>query len=544
MLIRGASPAPPDGRQPPMDPDQLIAALSRPQAYPFAVGEVEVRQTPISILLFAGDRVYKVKKPVDMGFLDFTQPSRRLFYCNEEVRLNRRLAPDVYRGVTPVLGDGPREARFAPTGHDLDDAGVIDYAVEMRRLPDDRMLDRMLDAGTIDNGILDRLTEVLVRFHRSADTGPDVDEHGRPEAVARAVTDVLDRIHPHSPGLHRFLRERAARFLKGHAALLEQRVRQGWIRDGHGDLHAGNICLEDSGPVIYDCIEFSPALRCGDTVRDVAFLIMDLDFRGFRGFGGYLARRYAEAMGDASFDSLLPFYKAHLACVRGMVNGNAARDEAIGPQDRRAAADAARRYLHLAASYRLPPALVLLCGLPASGKSTAARHLARPFEAAVIRSDVVRKRLAGIPVTAHPTGPESEALYSQQSSRDTYATMLKEAQASLEAGRCVVVDATFARRADRDPFVRMAESVGAPWVVVHLDCTEETIARNLRSRAAASDEVSDADWQTYRLLKDRFEPPNEVGPDHLARSDGSDPLRLTSDLIDRLIGQSARVAES
>lgn len=529
-----------------MNTTELIEALSRPAAYPGAVGRVEVRQTHISVLFFTADRVYKVKKPVDFGFLDFSTLERRRFFCGEEVRLNRRLAPDVYLGVNAVIRDPDGSVRIAAGGQSPDPGRIVDYAVEMRRLPDERMLDRLLDEGAIDNAVIDQLVRVLLDFHRGADTGPEVSAHGEPDAVAASVLRNLDEITELvGPGgvLSKRLRrrlERAAReFLETSRDLLGKRVRAGRIRDGHGDLHAGNICLTPDGIVIYDCIEFSAAIRCGDTARDIAFLVMDLDARGFRGFGGYLASRYAAGADDGDMPALLPFYKTHWAAVRGKVAALRSADSAIEAIGRREARLEAMRYFHLAASYRLPPALLLMCGLPGSGKSWAARHLAHCLGAAHLRSDVIRKRLAGVSPTAHPTGPVAEALYGPDSSRRTYETMLAEAASSLESGRGVVADATFARADARSGFMKLARARGVPVVVVHLAPPESVIAERLGARGGDAGEVSDADWTVYRRLRKNFQPPTELPPSLVVETDGTgDPESIAADVIDRLIEQS------
>ncbi|MHC4769205.1 MAG: bifunctional aminoglycoside phosphotransferase/ATP-binding protein [Planctomycetota bacterium] len=531
-----------------MDTAQLISALSRPEAYRFAVDSVEVRRTHISVLFLAGDRVYKVKKPVDLGYLDYTTLQKRRFFCAEEVRLNRRLARDVYLGMVAIVRRPDGTVRFAAPGTSEEALDVIDYAVEMRRLPDDRMLSCLLDEGRIDTAVIDDIADVILSFHRAAATGPGVDEHGEPEGVAHAVLGNLHWIEPFAAGvdstlsaaLLRHLRGNAEAFLHRNRALLERRARTGRIREGHGDLHAGNICLTDAGIVIYDCIEFDPRLRCGDVVKDLAFLVMDLEARDDRDFGRRLADRYARATGDGDFDILLPFYKAHFACVRGKVNSIAAVDQSLEPPRRAEARRTAHRYFHLAASYWLPPPLIVLCGLPGSGKSWVARHLARPFEGVILSSDVIRKRLADVPATTHSTGPEAETLYSRRSSERTYATLLDEARACLGGGRTAVADATFPSVRSRGPLADVARAAGVPYVVVHLDCPPDEIARRLRDRPWAADEVSDADWEVYRQLKPRFEPPREVPDRHLVTGDGTqDTETVISDVIDRIIEQVA-----
>ncbi len=519
----------------------LIAGLSDPRAYPFECASVEVRQTPSSLLFFAGDRVYKVKKAVDLGFLDFTTLARRLFYCQEEVRLNRRLAPEVYLGIVAIVSrlDGGL-CIAAPGGR------AIEYAVEMQRLPEEDMLDHRLDRGAVDDAMLDALTDRLIDFHRQAPTGPGVDEYGRPEAVAAMVLGNLDEAARYagqagtlSSGLHRHLERAARRLLDARRDLLAARVVAGRIREGHGDLHAGNICITAEDIVIYDCIEFAPQFRCGDVARDLAFLVMDLDERGEHGPAAHLASRYATLAADRDLATLLPFYKAHLACVRGKVNAISAADPDVAEPDRAEARRASLRYFSLAGAYGLSPALVATCGLPGSGKSWLADRVARPLDAAIVRSDVVRKRLAGIPATHHPTGPEAEALYSARSSQLTYEAMVQEAEPMLTKGRSVVVDATFPQRQSRAAFARLAESRRAPFVLVHVTAPEPVVAQRLSRRPELPEEVSDAGWEVYLKFKRTFEPPWEVPPAQLVvASSPGDAEPVVALVIERLLDQA------
>lgn len=523
----------------------FILALADPRAYPFAVDRVDVRQTHASILFFAGDRVYKVKKPVNLGFLDFSTLRQRRYFCHEEVRLNRRLAPDVYLGVVPVVRLASGAVRFGLAAAAGRSGRIVEYAVEMRRLPEERMLDRMLEAGGVDNAVLDAIADLLVRFHQGAATGPGVDEHGRPEAVARVARRNLEELRrfageggPLSPSVHARLAAAAETFLRERHDRLEERVAAGRIRDGHGDLHAGNICLTRNGIVVYDCIEFDAALRCGDTARDLAFLVMDLDYRGFRGFGGYLAHRYAAATADATFGEVLPFYKRHFACVRAMVAAILAADPDLEPAARNEERLRALRYFNLAGAYLLPPSLVLLCGLPGSGKSFVARHLARPLGAAIVHSDVVRKRLAGIGATERVPPDRVDAVYSGPMSRQTYQAMLEEASGLLAGGRAVVADATFPLARARRPFVELAETAGARWTVVYLDPPEDVVAQRLDARRHDPQEVSDADLEVYRSAKSRFEPPHEAAGRAVESHGAEPPDEIAARVIENLLAQA------
>jgi aminoglycoside phosphotransferase family enzyme/predicted kinase len=522
---------------------ELFQALRDPAAYPFQVGEVGFLETHVSLLFFAGERVYKVKKPVDLGFLDFSTLERRRHFCEEEVRLNRRLAPDTYLGVVEIRRDAAGAVRVGGAGE------LVEPAVEMRRLPAERMLEALLERGEVDNQLVHALAALLASFHAEAATGPGVDEHGSPEAVAANVRENFEQTRGFaedkgartiSRALHAFLERRAERFLAEHRDLLERRVREGRIRDGHGDLHSGNICFPPGRIVIYDCIEFSARYRSSDVACDLAFLAMDLDRLGFRGFGRFLEHEYAEEAGDAGLAELMGFYKEYRAVVRAKVESILAADEGADPERREAARLSGMRYWHLAASYALPPTLILMCGLPGSGKSWAARELARPFEAVVLSSDVIRKRLAGVPLTERRRGGRgSEELYSTEMTDRTYRAMLAEAERALASGRTVVADATFASLQRRADFRALARRLGVPFALVHVTASEALVRERMERRRSDEHEVSDADFQVYRLMQRQFQPPDELLSTELVElASGSEPPEeAAARLIDLLLAQ-------
>jgi aminoglycoside phosphotransferase family enzyme/predicted kinase len=498
-------------------------------------------------VFLAGDRVYKVKKAVDLGFADYSTLELRKRYCDEEVRLNKRLARDAYLGVVPITRDAEGSLGFGGTGE------AVEYAVEMRRLPANRMLDHLLAEGEIDNEQMEALASLLARFHEQAETGLGVDEYGEPDAVAFNVRENFEQTavfaappgtsadagaRTLSPALHEFLRDAAERFLATEGELLRRRVLEARIRDGHGDLHAGNICLTGEGIVVYDCVEFAPRFRCGDVACDLAFLAMDLDYRRFRAFSGYLVRRYAEHARDAELQRLLGFYKSYRAIVRAKVASFAAVDEGLAPEQREERRLEAFRYFHLAASYELPPVLVLTCGLPASGKTTAARHLAAPFEAVTLRSDTRRKRLAGVARTRRVGETYGAGIYTAEMTDRTYRSLLADAEAALRNERSVVVDAAFSRAEQRRGFLELAGSLAAPFVVVEATAPEEVVRERMASRSGDRREVSDADLGVYVRMRETFEPLDEL-PDslRLRAGPGEPGEELTSRAIDRLIAQ-------
>lgn len=494
----------------------LLAELGRPETYPGSSGQVETRRTLVSLLAFVGARVYKVKQALDLGFLDATTLERRRHLCDEEVRLNAALAPGVHLGVVPLT--------LAADGHLLRGGSgpIVDWAVEMVRLPADRMLARLLEHGALDNADLNALVELLVRFHAAAATGPGVDEFGTAAGIGVSVEENFEQLEPFarreggasggkprvlSPAQHVFLRARARAFLTGQGDLLRERVAAGRVREGHGDLHAENVCRMPSGFVIYDRIEFNRRFRCLDVANDLAFLAMDLDFRGYPGFAGYLAHRYAEVAHDPGLARVLDFYKGYRALVRAKVAALSAERAALAPEAREALRREAMRYVQLALGYELRPALILLGGLPASGKTFLAGHLAPGLRAPVFHSDERRKRLAGVRALDSARAAWGQGLYAQGARQETYRSLLADALETLRGGRSALVDASFARRAFRRPFLEAAVRLGLPYCFVVLRAPEEVVRARLTSRTG---DASDADFEVYLREREAFEPLDEV----------------------------------
>ena len=541
-------------RTPPVACADLIRELRRPSAYAHDVREVGFRQTHISLLFFAGERVYKVKKPVDLGFLDFTSLERRRHFCEEEVRLNRRLAPQVYLGVVPITE--------APTGLVVDGEGeILEWAVEMVRLPEHRMLASLLEEGVIDNGQMNAMAALLQRFHAAAPTGAGVDEYGSPESIRANVEENFEQLQPFvahseasgvvSPAQHAFLRKRALTFLEAHRDLLERRVRAQRIREGHGDLHAGNICLltdqssaspgtreEHNTIVAYDCIEFSRRFRCGDVALDLAFLAMDLDLRGYPGFASYLTHRYALLADDLDLALLLDFYKGYRALVRAKVAALSAGQPGAQREDAENAAlrHEGMRYVQLALGYELPPVMVLMCGLPACGKSWLAQRLATSLRAVLLQSDVRRKVLCGVTPTTSASAPLNQGLYSPGRKSLTYRSLLGDAVRTLQSGRSVIVDATCSKRAYRAPFLDAAARLDVPCVLVHVKASESTTRARLEARATDASTVSDADWEVFLGQRADFEDPSEVPARSLLELESpAVPEEQISGVLDRLL---------
>jgi len=492
-----------------MDLTDLIAALSRPQAYPGGVDRVVVRQTHISVVFLAGERAYKVKKPLDLGFLDFTTLERRRRFCHEEVRLNRRLAPQVYLGVLPVTRDAD--------GVRLGGAGeVVDYAVEMVRLPDERTFEAHLHRGELSADLLGRLAHRLARFHAEAASGPEVSRWGDLATVAGNTRENFTQVEPYvgqtvSPTVFARLRDLTEAELARLGGLMEDRADRHVPRDTHGDLHLNHVYSfpEAAAPrdlVVVDCIEFNERFRFADPVADIAFLDMDLRFRGRPDLATAFGEAYLAASGDEEGRALLPFYSAYRAVVRGKVDGFGTREAEIPAAQRDALAERARSYFLLALGLLAPPperpALILSAGLPGTGKSLLARWLAESLGFEAVVTDVVRKALAGLSPTADAAAPLDQGIYSPDWTERTYAEALRRTEALLRDGRRVVVDATFGDDARRRAFLALADACRVPALLLVCQAPPETIRERL---AADREGASDADFGTYQGLADRWQ---------------------------------------
>jgi len=525
--------------------EELIEALRRPEAYAHAPDSVSLLQTHASVIFFAGDRVYKVKKPVDYGFLDFSTFERRKRFCEEEVRLNRRLAPRVYLGVVRITRDGG--GRIGVDG----DGEAVEHAVEMRRLPAERMLDRLLDRGEVGETDLDAIADRIAAFHKDARCDDEVRAFGAPEAIAKRIETNLDecaalagdlpeREDADAPALTTATLERlrawSAAQLRAQRELLAARAAGGRVREGHGDLHAGNICLPEGGGVVaYDCIEFEASFRCLDVAAELAFLAMDLERRGFVEQAAHLVDRYATATGDAELRDLQALYRCHYACVRGKVSALRARNPQVDGDARREAWREAAGYFHLALGYTLPALLVVMSGLPGTGKSWWAARLGAALRARVVRSDEVRKRLAGMaPTERARSEDEQNKLYSEYITKQTYDKVAARGREALRAGRSAVLDATAPTPAMRAQLLGSAGD--APSVVAWCDCPEATVLERLGAREAAGDDPSDAGVEVYLAARARFEPPTPSECIIIRLDCRGAPWRGVDEVLGRLAG--------
>jgi aminoglycoside phosphotransferase family enzyme/predicted kinase len=488
------------------DHEALVEGLRRASAYPHAVGRVERIDTHISTVLLAGEFAYKIKKPVDLGFLDFSTLEKRRRFCLEELRLNRRTAPALYLDVVPVVatGDGPRiEAPDAPQGS----AAPVEYAVRMRRFDPESTLDR-LGPERLTADLVDRLAAVVARLHADAVAAPA--GFGRPAQARRLTDQCIEamRALAQSPSDRARLDALAAWTAAEWRALaprMAQRAAGGFVRECHGDLHLANIVLLEGAPVVFDGIEFSDELRFIDVMCDIAFTFMDLIDRGLPALAWRLVGRYLERTGDYDGLAVLRYYAVYRALVRAEVALIRLRQPELRRQVRVREHASFEGYLALAERLTVAGArvLVVMTGLSGSGKSTVALELAQRLAAVRIRSDVERKRLFGFAPHARTTGP----IYTREATARTYARMEEAARAALAAGVPAVVDGAFLQRAERDRFRGLARELDARFALVACEAPIETLRARVTARLGEGRDPSEADVHVLERQLQWQQPP-------------------------------------
>lgn len=462
----------------------LIAALQNPALFPHAVDRFELIETHISWVLLTGPFVYKFKKPVNFGFLDFTTLAAREHFCQEELRLNQRLTNDLYLEVIPVTGS-VESPRLGGEGE------VIEYALKMRQFPQSGLLSTLQANGELMPTHIDQMAAQIGRFHNQAPVVGDDNELGSPDSVMAPVLQNFEQIRPLISEKSDLLQldalqawaESSFQRLK---PLLARRKTEGFIRECHGDIHLGNITLIDNQVVIFDCIEFNEPFRKTDVYADIGFLAMDLEDRGLKSLSRRLITQYLELTGDYQGLELLNFYKAYRALVRAKIALFSLPADA-DPVQRGATLRQYRNYANLAESYSAIPSpfLVITHGVSAVGKSHVAMRLVEALGAVRLRSDVERKRLFSEQTA-------DNGLYATESSQATYTRLHELAASALRAGFPVVIDATYLKRDQRDGAAKVAETTGVPFLILDCNAPQAVIAGWLAQRQTENNDPSDA----------------------------------------------------
>jgi hypothetical protein len=474
------------------EPPPLIAALRNPAVFGPGCERVTVLETHISYVLLTGRYAYKIKKPVDLGFLDFTTLPARRHFCERELKLNRRLAPDLYLDVVTI--NGPVAAPSLGG-----DGPVLDYAVRMREFPQDALASRLLARGALGAHDIDALAATVAAFHAAIGVAPPEGDFGRPDVILRVALDNFAQIRPLTTDaverdeLDR-LRDWTGREHAARATAFRGRLEHGFVRECHGDLHLGNIARIDGELTVFDCIEFNDTMRWIDVMSEVAFTVMDLQDRGRPDLAHRFLNAYLEITGDYPGLPVLRFYLVYRAMVRAkvarlrgaQVGSAAARTELL---------EEVRGYVNLAKVDARPPrpAIVITHGLSGCGKTTLTQSLLELTGAVRIRTDIERKRMHALgPRDRRPTGIAS-GLYAPAATDAAYRQAAEMARAVAAAGHVAIVDATFIKRRQRDRLREVASALQVPFVIVTFTAGEATLRDRVARRAREGRDASDAD---------------------------------------------------
>jgi hypothetical protein len=461
---------------------RLVTALQQPDVYPHAVDDIRVVETHLSWLVLTGTYAYKIKKPIELAFVDFSSLERRRHACEIEVALNRRLAPELYVDVVAIGG--------TPEDPELDTEPAIEYAVKMHEFPSDARLDRQVAAGTVEAEQLERFAERIAAFHDAMADTLDAETaagHDPDAAFAENLDELRDELDSGRRADLEPLETWHAREAAGLGRTFAARLAGGFVRDVHGDLHLENVVLLDGEIVAFDALEFNRALRSIDVIDEAAFLVMDLATRDRPDLAFAFLSRYLQVTGDYAGLAVLRFYLAHRALVRAKVRAIAARQHA-------SSGDRELDYLTAAARFVTPqtPRLIVMHGLSASGKSSVAAALVRALRAVAIRSDLERKRLFAVAELGSSGSGVGTGIYADEATRRTYAALERQAAHALTAGLDAIVDAACLERAARDGFRDLALRHGAGFVLVDCTASREELERRIVARAERNDDPSEA----------------------------------------------------
>jgi uncharacterized protein len=492
--------------------ERLISFLESPESYPHRPAKIRALQTHISWVFIASPFVFKVKKPVNLGFLDFSTLEKRRHFCEREVELNRRLAPEMYLGVVPIYK--------VTGGFSFDGEGEIaEYSVKMRELAHSWFLSDMIAKGLVGEPEIHRVVSRLHRFYESETPTPEIEEWGTPEKLKISTDENFAQVEPFvdetmSPAAFEAIRHYTNQFYATNEKLFFERIRQHRILDCHGDLHLDHVHLTPEATTIFDCIEFNDRFRFIDIANDLAFLAMDFDFEGRRDLANLLLKTAAREFRDDGLLKMADFYKCYRAFVRGKVESiQAIEPETAKPDEHK---KQAARHFRLALQYAVSGSVrlvLVIMGRVGTGKTSVARQLATELDWPVFSSDEIRKTLAGIPLTQRTPRELRDKLYSEQMTQETYKNLVEDGLGELTAHDGVILDATFSSRTNRDFLREQCAKANVRLQAVELDADLATIEDRLRERDKTAAEVSDARLEDFEKLIATYEPPSELAPD-------------------------------
>lgn len=518
---------------------RLITFLRDKASYPHQPDSVEHIQTHISHVFIAPPYVYKFKKAVDFGFLDYSTLDKRHRLCHREVELNRRLSDDIYLGVASVIesGQGLQLLDEEPEAE-----AVIEYAVKMKQLPEKYFLHTYLENDTLTTTHLDRVADKLADFYNSQQPDDQILKYGEIESIQVNTNENFEQTKSFIGNTIRRNAYDAIRYFSNEyfirrADLFKCRITENRIVDGHGDLHLEHIHITPDKVQIYDCIEFNERFRYGDLAADLAFLAMDLDFNNCWQKERYFIDRMVQKLKDDDLPEIIDFYKCYRAYVKGKVKSLQSGEEEVPQAEREKAAQTASQYFNLSLRYVLlgsRPIVPIFMGGVGTGKSTLARHFENVFGIERLSSDRIRKGLADLPLEERPSRAERQKLYSKKMSKKTYSALFEKMEAAISEGKSVILDATFSNKASRQKLMSRLQDMEVKFVFVETKASDKVVKERLKDRDNGN-VVSDARLEDFEALQKRYDTPDEISGRHLIEVDTGRPLNDTIAEIYRVL---------
>lgn len=479
-----------------MEKRKIIKFLKNPKSYPPLVKKVKHLETYISDIFLTGKFAYKIKKPVNYGYLDFTTLAKRKFFCQQELRLNRRLAPEIYLDVLPLVEKNGK-IKFGGRGK------IVEWILKMKEIPQKYLMYRQIKKGKIGPKVIDQIAKMIAQFHKKAKTSKKISNFGSLKIIKKNWQENFSQTKPFigqtiSRQDFNFIKKSVEKFISQNKKLFQQRIREKKIRDGHGDLHTGNIFITPKKIFVFDCIEFNDRFRYQDTASEVAFLSMDLDFLDQKDFSEYFVKKYIDYSGDKNLKKILLFYKCYRAYVKGKVLSFHLKDRNLSKNKKAIFRKTAKQFFKLVADYVRQwqkPIIILGAGLPGIGRSTRLKLLAKKIKAKILDSDIIRREIS------------KKVTYRADTKFKVYQEMIKRTEKLLLKRRqSVILDATFSKEIYRQLAINLARKLKISYYLIEFFCSDKVVQQRFKERAKEKKPVSTADWQVYQKIKKEFEP--------------------------------------
>ncbi|MFH1770925.1 MAG: AAA family ATPase [archaeon] len=507
----------------------IIKELSNPKVFPEKPLDVKIIQTHISVICLTGKYAYKFKKHVNFGFLDFSTLEKRKFYCEEELRLNRRLSPEIYLEMVELRENN---GIFSINGK----GKLVDYGIKMKEFSQEKIITKLVQKNLLTSEQIKQITDLLVNFYKKAKTNDKISKYGSVKLFKINTDENFEQTKSMigktiSKGQFELIEKETNEFYKINSWLFEKRVKDGMIKECHGDLHTGNMFLDGNRIKIFDCIEFNERFKNSDVAADIAFLSMDMDFHGKEELSKELIINYVKKSGDWELLKVLNFYKCYRAYVRGKVTGFLLNDKNVPENEKKKITATAKNYFTLAERYAKEinyryiefkkPVVIMTSGFSATGKSFITKWFRKFFEIESLSTDIIRKELFNIPLEEKTRHGLGEGIYSPENVKKVYDELFLRCKNLVSEGKNCLLDAVFIKRALRERGMKTAMDANAEFLILNTVAEDKNIKFRLAKKAKSKDDPSDATWKVYLKQKENWEEFSDEEKKHALKIDGN-----------------------